>query len=69
LLACKVASLITKTLSKKEAKIHECSFVAFEAQRQVVGLHMAHPTSQKSFKFIKKNQGVPFKNEEKNVWR
>jgi hypothetical protein len=29
---------------------------------------MAHPTSQKSFKFIKKNQGAPFKNEKKIVW-
>jgi hypothetical protein len=26
---------------------------------------MAHPTSQKSFKFIKKNQDAPFKNERK----
>jgi hypothetical protein len=60
--------LITKTLSIKEAQIHECSFVAFEAQSQVVDLVMAHPTSQKSFKFIKKNQDAPFKNEERSVW-
>jgi hypothetical protein len=60
--------LITKTLNIKEAQICECSFVAFEAQRQVVDLHMAHPTSQKSFKFTKKSQDVPFKNEKRSVW-
>jgi len=68
LLACKVARLITKTLSIKEAQIHECSFVAFEVQKQVVDLHMAHPISQKLFKFIKKNQDAPFKHEEISVW-
>jgi len=60
--------LITKTLSIKETQISEWSFVAFEAQRQVVDLHMAHPTSQKSFKFIKKSQDALFKNEKKIVW-
>jgi hypothetical protein len=29
---------------------------------------MAHPMSQKLFKFIEKNQDAPFKNEEISVW-
>jgi len=46
--------LITKTFSIKETQIGECSFVAFEAQRQVVDLHMAHPTSQNHSNSLRK---------------